>query len=210
MASTASALRTPRSPILRALLKPGNILPAFVWMFLVFNQALNSAFPYSPSTLGLVLINTVAMVLFVVRRDAARTGGKVDGAIALAGTFSVSLLRDAGQLQDAHPLPTAVQAVALAGWGVSLLTLGRSFGVVPADRGLVRWGPYAVVRHPVYAFEALFFLGYLIAVPTLRSFAVIPVWAALQVVRIVREERIIEGYDDYRRQVRWRLLPFVW
>lgn len=210
MATIASALRAPRNPLLRALLKPGNILPALAWMFLVLNQAVNSAFPYSPSTLGLVVINTVAMALFVIRRDPARVGGKVDGAIALAGTFSVSLLRDAGQLQDAPLLPTAVQAVALAGWGLSLLTLGRSFGVVPADRGLVRWGPYAVVRHPVYAFEALFFLGYLAAVPTVRSFVVIPVWAALQIVRIIREERIIRGYEEYRRQVRWRVLPFVW
>lgn len=191
-------------------MKPGNVLPAFVWMFLVFNQAANSSFPPSPSTAGLVLINTVAMLLFVVRRDPARVAGKIDGAIALTGTFSVSFLKDAGQLQDANLLPTALQAAALVGWTLSLATLGRSFGVVPADRGLVWHGPYRFVRHPVYAFEALFFLGYLIAVPAPRTFLVIPVWAVLQVIRIVREERIIGGYDEYRRGVRWRIVPFVW
>ncbi len=191
-------------------MKPGNVLPAFVWMFLVFNQAMNSSFPPSPSTMGLVLINTVAMLLFIVRRDPSKVAGKFDGAIALTGTFSVSFLKDAGQLQDAELLPTAIQLASLAGWAVSLTALGRSFGVVPADRGLVRHGPYRFVRHPVYAFEALFFLGYLIAVPTPRTFIVIPIWAALQVVRIVREERIIGGYDEYRRGVRWRIVPFVW
>jgi protein-S-isoprenylcysteine O-methyltransferase Ste14 len=210
MTTVTSTLRAPRSRLMKAVAKPGNLLPAFVWMFLVFNQAVNSSFPYSASTIGLVLINTVAMVLFVVRRDPSKVGGKIEGAIALAGTFSVSFLKDAGRLQDAELLPTAVQLAGIAGWAVSLMTLGRSFGVVPADRGLVRHGPYRFVRHPVYAFEALFFLGYLVAVPTLRSFIVIPVWAALQVVRIVREERIIGGYGEYRRQVPWRVIPFVW
>lgn len=210
MAAVTAIQRRVRSRLLAALLKPGNVLPALVWMFLVFNQAFNSAFPPSPSTAGLVVINTVAMVLFVARRDPARVGGKVDGAIALAGTFSVSFLRDAGQLRDAHLVPTTVQVVALIGWAFSLVALGRSFGIVAADRGLVRTGPYAVVRHPVYAFEALFFLGYLIAVPTVRSLVVIPLWAVLQAVRILREERIIEGYEEYRRRVRWRIVPFVW
>jgi len=210
MTTATTAVRRPAYRIARSLLKPGNLLPACVWLFLVLNQAINSSFPYSTSTLGLVLINTVAMVLFMVRRDPSKVAGKLDGAIALAGTFSASFLKDAGQLQDSHLLPTAIQAAAITGWGLSLMALGRSFGVVPADRGLVRHGPYRFVRHPVYAFETLFFLGYLLAVPTLRSFIVIPIWLALQIVRIVREERIIEGYEAYRRTVRWRLIPFLW
>ena len=210
MTTATTAIRRPPRWLTQALLKPGNVLPAMVWMFLVFNQALNSAFPPSPSTAGLVLINTVAMILFVVRRDPTRVAGKIDGAIALAGTFSVSFLKDAGQLQDAELLPTLIQAAGVVGWAVALSTLGRSFGVVPADRGLVRHGPYRFIRHPIYAFETLFFIGYLAAVPTPRTFIVIAVWAVLQVVRIIREERIIGGYDEYRQGVRWRLIPFVW
>ena len=210
MTTATTAIRRPPRWLTRTLLKPGNILPALVWMFLVFNQAFNSAFPPSPSTAGLILINTVAMILFVARRDPTRVAGKIDGAIALAGTFSVSFLKDAGQLQNAELLPTLIQVAGVAGWAIALSTLGRSFGVVPADRGLIRHGPYSVVRHPVYAFETLFFVGYLAAVPTPRSFIVIGIWAVLQVVRIIREERILGGYDEYRQRVRWRLIPFVW
>ena len=210
MTSAVDAVPTPRSRLFRAIVKPGNVLPALVWFFLIANQAVNSSFPPSTATIGLVLINSVAMALFIVRRDPSRVGGKMEGAIALAGTFSVSFLRDAGQLHDAQLLPTAIQAIGLIGWAASLMALGRSFGVVPADRGLVRHGPYRYLRHPIYAFEAIFFSGYLVAVPTLRSAIIIAVWAALQLVRIVREERIIAGYDEYKLTVRWRVLPGVW
>src|SRR2546426_5865851 len=210
MTAIASALPRPPRWMIGFLLKPGNWLPAIVWLFLVFNQALNSGWPPALGTMGLVLINSVAMVLFLARRDAFRTGGKIEGVIALSGTFAVSFLKDAEQLRDANVLPTAIQTVALIGWAISLAALGRSFGVVPADRGLVRNGPYRVVRHPIYAFEALFSLGFLMAVPTLRSAVIIVVWCALQVTRIVLEERIIAGYGEYRQAVRWRIIPGLW
>ena len=185
------------------------MLPAAAWLFLVFSQAFNSPFPPSLSTALLVLINSVALVLFVLRRDATRVGNKVEMVIALSGTFIVSFL-EGNEVRDTHWLPSAIQITALFGWAVSLAYLGRSFGIVPADRGLVQRGPYRYVRHPVYAFEALFFIGYIIAVPTPRTAIIIALWAALQITRILREERILTGYEEYRRRVRWRLLPGVW
>lgn len=208
--ATAQASLPRRRQIIRALIKPGNTLPAIVWLFLVFNQAVNSGFPPSLATVGLIVINTTALVLFVIRRDASKVGSLAEGILAVSGTFAASFLRDAGQLHDAKLLPTVVQVAGLAGWAFALATLGRSFGIVPADRGLVRHGPYRFVRHPIYAFEALFFIGYLMAVPTPRSFIVIALWSVLQLGRIVREERILGGYGEYRQQVRWRLIPFVW
>ena len=210
-----------RRQLIRALIKPGNTLPAFVWLFLVFNQAVNSGYPPSPSTIGLVVINSTALVLFMIRRDASKVGTPIEGLLAISGTFVESFLKDAGQLRDAQLLPTLVQAVALAGWAASLATLGRSFGIVPADRGLVQRGPYRFVRHPVYAFEALFSVGYLMAAPDASSAllgsslavpnaGIIALWVVLQVARIVREERILGGYEEYRQTVRWRLIPFVW
>ncbi len=219
--ATAQTALPRRRQLIRTLIKPGNTLPAFVWLFLVMNQAANSGFPPSLSTIGLVLINTTAIVLFMVRRDASRVGGLAEGILAVSGTFVASFLKDAGQLHDAKLLPTLVQVAGLLGWAAALATLGRSFGIVPADRGLVRHGPYRFVRHPIYAFEALFFLGYLMAAPgatsalfgsslAIPNAGIIAAWAVLQVGRIIREERILGGYEQYREQVRWRLIPFVW
>jgi protein-S-isoprenylcysteine O-methyltransferase Ste14 len=196
--------------------RPGNWLPATFWLFLVlFNVAHAIKHPGVP-TFGLVMINTVALVLFITRRDASRVGTFLEGALAVAGTFIVSLLliasgKDGATLNE--PLiypPTLVQCVGIAGWALSLVALGRSLGIAPADRGLVRHGPYRFIRHPIYAFEALFFIGWLAAFPTAWNAVIVSVWAALQVARIIREEAIISGYTEYRQAVRWRIIPFIW
>jgi protein-S-isoprenylcysteine O-methyltransferase Ste14 len=93
---------------------------------------------------------------------------------------------------------------------VALAWLGRSFGIAPADRGLRTGGPYGWVRHPLYAAEILFYVGYVVAHPSWRNLAALVFGGAIQVFRIVREERILEGYAPYAARVRWRLLPLVW
>jgi protein-S-isoprenylcysteine O-methyltransferase Ste14 len=215
MTTSASAL--PRLPrwLVHFLLKPANWAPAMFWFFLVIFQVASAIeYPGVP-TFGLVAINVVALTLFVTRRDASRVGAFWEGALAVAGTFVVSLLLIASNsggatLHDAPVLPTAIQCAGIIGWAISLMALGRSLGIAPADRGLVRHGPYNYIRHPIYAFEGLFFLGWLIAYPTIGNAVVIAAWAALQIARIVREEKILNGYDDYRQTVRWRIIPFVW
>jgi len=214
--ATAQAALPLRRQIIRALIKLENTLPALVWLFLVFFQAAKVYEQPWVSTFGLLLINSVAMVLFVTRRDASRVGNIWEGLLAVSGTFVVSLLLVVSNGEettlgpDAPALPTIIQCAGIAGWAISLIALGRSLGIAPADRGLVRHGPYRFIRHPVYAFEALFFIGWLINVQTAWAAFIIAIWAALQVGRIIREERILGGYNEYRQQVRWRLIPFVW
>ena len=214
--ATAQAALPKRRQIIRALIKLENTVPALVWLFLVFFQAAKAYEEPWVSTFGLLLINSVAMVLFVTRRDASRVGSTWEGLLAVSGTFVVSLLLivsngDETTLgRDAPVLPTIIQCVGIAGWAISLVALGRSLGIAPADRGLVRHGPYRFIRHPLYAFEALFFIGWLLNVQTAWAAFIIAIWAALQIARIVREERILGGYTEYRQQVRWRLIPFVW
>jgi protein-S-isoprenylcysteine O-methyltransferase Ste14 len=214
--ATAQAALPLRRQIIRALIKLENTVPALVWLFLVVFQAAKVYEEPWVSTFGLLLINSVAMVLFVTRRDASRVGNTWEGLLAVSGTFVVSLLLivsngDETTLgPDAPALPTIIQCIGIAGWAISLIALGRSLGIAPADRGLVRHGPYRFIRHPVYAFEALFFIGWLINVQTAWAAFIIAIWAALQIARIVREERILGGYSEYRQQVRWRLIPFVW
>ena len=96
---------------------------------------------------------------------------------------------------------------------VSLLTLGRSFAVLPALRQVVARGPYRWVRHPAYAGETLLVLAMVLASLELRSCLVLAAFLPAIVLRIRAEEQVMASsgeYGAYREKVRWRLLPGVW
>ncbi len=190
-----------------AALALDNLLPALVWVFLLYMQVVRFDFPPALPNLLLALINTIAIVLFLARRDPVRTAASWEMGVAVLGTFVTALMPEA---REATWLSTTVQVVGLILWAGALLALGRSLGLAPADRGLKVRGPYAVVRHPLYASELVFWCGFLMAGLSLQAVAIFTVWWGLQVIRIVREERILEGYEDYRARVRWRVVPGVW
>ena len=92
------------------------------------------------------------------------------------------------------------------------MTLGRSFGIVPANRGVVDSGPYLLVRHPIYAGYLVTHVAFLVAHPTLWNLAVIAICDTSLIVRASFEERILsndERYRHYCERVGWRLLPGV-
>jgi len=102
----------------------------------------------------------------------------------------------------------AFSGVVFSLWG--LASLGRSFGIAPADRGLVCSGAYRLVRHPMYAGELLSFLAVVLADPLVWNGLLFAVIVFVFVLRIGWEEEILNGYAAYGQRVRWRLLPFVW
>jgi protein-S-isoprenylcysteine O-methyltransferase Ste14 len=87
---------------------------------------------------------------------------------------------------------------------------------IQKERGqtVVTTGPYAIVRHPMYAGAGLMFFGIPMLLGSAWGLALGPAWYLLLALRIPLEERVLRenlaGYDDYARRVRWRLLPGVW
>ena len=117
--------------------------------------------------------------------------------------------------QTLEPGPDAWAPIALQSLGLLMalaaqIGLGRSFGVAPADRGLVDGGAYRVIRHPIYAGELVHFAGVVLSAVTGRNILVLAALLVATIYRIEHEERIIERYAQYAGRVRWRLLPGVW
>ncbi|MCD6356346.1 MAG: hypothetical protein J7L66_03575, partial [Anaerolineaceae bacterium] len=102
----------------------------------------------------------------------------------------------------------SIAGVAFAVW--TLVTLGKSFDVSPADRGLVDRGPYNLIRHPMYASEIFSTLSIALADLSLWNVLVIVLLTGTIVQRICWEEAIISNYSGYADRVRARLLPGVW
>jgi protein-S-isoprenylcysteine O-methyltransferase Ste14 len=85
---------------------------------------------------------------------------------------------------------------------------------VEAGQRVISTGPYALVRHPMYAGALLLFLGTPLALGSWWGLAVYIPSVAILVARLRDEEqflmRNLSGYDDYCRRVRFRLVPGLW
>jgi protein-S-isoprenylcysteine O-methyltransferase Ste14 len=87
---------------------------------------------------------------------------------------------------------------------------------IQEDRGqrVVSTGVYGFVRHPMYLGGILMFIGAPLLLGSVLGVVVGLALTALIMARILGEEamliRELEGYDDYRLKVRYRLFPFVW
>jgi protein-S-isoprenylcysteine O-methyltransferase Ste14 len=123
------------------------------------------------------------------------------------------------------PLPTVIRVAGLVlfvlgWWLVHLALTANRFAVTVVrhqeDRGqsVVDHGVYGVVRHPMYAGVSLVIPGLALWLGSAAGVIACAVPLSLFALRIIVEERMLrthlEGYADYARRVRFRLLPGVW
>jgi len=205
------------------------VLPAF---FLLIGGSLGwwEAWAYS----AIILVPMTAFVALAARRDpqfiARRSRYREKerpqrrilswGVPVILGTLVVPGL-DYRFGWSEPPLAVVVSAlgVALAGY-VSILRVflenrwaGRTVETYPGQQ-VVSTGPYAVVRHPMYAASVVLYLATPVALGS--WWALIPAlgFVPLFVARIRHEEAVLvrelPGYDEYRQRVRYRLVPFIW
>jgi protein-S-isoprenylcysteine O-methyltransferase Ste14 len=87
---------------------------------------------------------------------------------------------------------------------------------IQAERGhkVVSHGPYAVVRHPMYAGALLMLVGTPLLLGSWWGLAAVSILALLLGLRAVMEERTLaaelDGYAEYAARVRYRLIPLIW
>jgi protein-S-isoprenylcysteine O-methyltransferase Ste14 len=165
---------------------------------------------------GLLLLasESLVVVLTIVRRRARIVDRSLTAAVmttlSLAGPF---LLSAGGGSPVASDLATAtLSAFGLALVVVAKIALGRSFGLAPANRGVVVRGPYTLVRHPIYTGYLVTHVGFLMAHPTAQNVAVVLIADTALILRALMEERVLSSdtlYQQYCRRVGWHLVPGV-
>ena len=85
---------------------------------------------------------------------------------------------------------------------------------IAENQTVISTGPYAVVRHPMYASASLYLLGMPLALGSYWGLVPIAGMVPFLIWRLLDEERLLvgnlPGYTEYQRRVRYRLVPFVW
>src|SRR3954468_4862792 len=172
--------------------------------------------PMIPSGACNVLIGVsegLSAILILTRSPGAMVVTPYAWAIAIIGTCAPLLIVPGGTPLIGAEAPVLLMATGLAFSISAKIFLRRSFGILPANRGVRRSGPYRLVRHPMYAGYVLTHAGFLISSFCLRNLlAYAFCWTAM-VLRIRAEEAILArdpAYRDYQGEVRHRLIPFLW
>ena len=85
---------------------------------------------------------------------------------------------------------------------------------VESNQEVVDTGMYSIVRHPMYLITILLFLSIPLILGSIISFVIFLIYPFLIVKRIKSEEKVLEkelkGYKEYKKKVKYRLIPFVW
>lgn len=85
---------------------------------------------------------------------------------------------------------------------------------VQENQKVVDTGLYGIVRHPMYSATILLFLTMPLVLGSVISFVIFLVYPVIIAKRIRNEEKVLEeglqGYTEYKKKVKYRLLPFVW
>ena len=184
-------------------------------LFSAMAAAIAQDFARTGHATGLLLLVSEALVvaLTLVRRHAAIVDRSWRARLlTIFATFGPPLVRPAGVAVAPESLTLAVSAIGLIVVVLGKLSLGRSFGLTPANRGIVCRGMYRVVRHPIYLGYLITHLGFVFANPTPWNLAVLVVADVALMLRAVCEEKTLaldEQYRAYMDRVRWRIIPGV-
>lgn len=196
----------------RVIARAGDVGLASIWTVLsvasiskVFTGASEEPWLGTAHQAVSAIVLCVTAVLFIIRRPTkARAEAWHGKLIAIAG----SLIMPAVILMPLTWTPDWVLTACTAGlvlthlvvfW--SLLTLRRSFSIFPEARALIRSGPYALVRHPLYSTYTVMYLFFLLPRLSLLSVVAVVVGVGCEVWRARTEERILRTtfpeYDAY-------------
>ena len=166
-----------------------------------------------PTRINVALVATSEILTFtwllLSRRPQVRDWNPLTVIVSVIASFGVGFItfEPGGAIIPVY-VAAPLQALALSFviWGKA--SLGRSFAILPGNRGVMTGGAYRLVRHPIYAGYLVGHVLFLLSAFSFYNLAVYAVITFFQVHRILREEALLAAtpeYRDYMKRVRYRL-----
>lgn len=190
----------------------GRVLLILFYVLLASNLWQDLQLHFRLSSALLLLLELLVIALVVFRRDTLTISTSPrEWGVAFFCTGASLLFRASGdETYSVATLMSILGAVVII-WG--LASLRRSFGIVPANRGVRTGGIYRFVRHPLYAGYTISYLGFFINNLSLYNAVILIAWFTAQTVRLRMEEAHLASdpqYQAFMQTTRWRLIPGIW
>lgn len=183
-----------------------------LYALLAINLYQDMQLQFRVSSFLLLVQELLLVILLLVRRPSMSTSVRPhEWAIAFAATFLPLMLRAHGDSMNV--IGSALSTVGAFVGILGVIALNRSFGIVPANRGIRTNGIYRWVRHPLYSSYTIAFSGFLINNFSLNNALILAAWFVIQAFRLLMEERHLsesEEYQQFMQTTHWRLVPGVW
>ena len=162
----------------------------------------------------LLIGQLLVVVLTCLRRPASVIDRRAWVRFVATVSMMAPLLSRPSQMPSLIPEATAALfvSIGLVVVVVGTISLGDSFGVLPANRGVKRRGLYRVVRHPIYLGYLITHIPFIAAHPSSWNLAVLVVGDAALIVRALHEEQTLRRdpqYVRYCQAVKWRIVPGI-
>ena len=85
---------------------------------------------------------------------------------------------------------------------------------VEKDQKLIDTGFYSIIRHPMYSIIIFLFLSMPLVLNSIYTFLIFLIYPIIIIKRIKNEEEVLEkelkGYKEYKKKVKYRLIPYIW
>lgn len=198
-------------------------LPA--WTFEYVGAWLFIGVLFVPMLLTGVVLFQKAPDLLKKRLDFKEKEKTQGGVIALSGLmFPVAFILSAFDFRygwSSVPMWLSIFAAALFLVGYTLYVevlrenayLARTVEVQEGQK-VIDTGLYGIVRHPMYFATLLMFLPLPLILQSLWGLIPMALYPVLIIIRIINEEKVLAdglcGYSEYKKRVKYRLLPFIW
>ena len=157
--------------------------------------------------------NLILSIIFIIRMPQKNKFSLLQYILAMIIMFSpwfvfIDIIKPSNII-----IGVIIQSIGIFGMIICVITLGRSFGISPALRKVIITGPYKIIRHPMYFFEVIFFVGNNIIHSSLWNWMILILLTLAQCFRILQEERILRTdaiYQKYMEKNKYRLIPKIW